>query len=126
MFLALLLLTLRLHAMTRPRWLTRAWVVTCGGGGGGGHDHAPWHPAGHAPVPVTLAMAAAPHIHTVHATYTRCTHNIYALCTLHIHVYTCMHMYMRVRAALYFSIFSIFPMCLLGFGDFGFGNLRAL
>ena len=32
MFSALLLLTLCLHAMTCPRWLTRAWVVNYGGG----------------------------------------------------------------------------------------------
>ena len=34
MFLALLLMTLCVHAMACPRWLTRAWVVSCGGGGG--------------------------------------------------------------------------------------------
>ena len=34
MFLALLLLTLCLHAIASPWWLTRAYVVSCGGGGG--------------------------------------------------------------------------------------------
>ena len=33
MILVLLLLTLCLHAMTCPRWLTRPWVVNYGGGG---------------------------------------------------------------------------------------------
>ena len=57
MFLALLLLTLCLHAVACPRWLTRAWVVNWGGGGGRPHPMAPYRSR---PVPMTVVMAAAP------------------------------------------------------------------
>ena len=46
MILALLLLTLCLHAVACPQWLTSAWVVTCGGGRQ--RDRARWRLTGHA------------------------------------------------------------------------------
>ena len=57
MFLALLLLTLCLHAMACPRWLSRAWVVKYGGAATRPHPLAPYRSH---PVLVTAVMAAAP------------------------------------------------------------------
>ena len=57
MFLALLLLTLCLHAMTCPRSLTRAWLVNCGGAATRPNPLAPYRSH---PVLVTAVTAAAP------------------------------------------------------------------
>ena len=57
MFLALLLLTLYLHAMACPRWLTNPRVVNCAGVATRPHPQAPYRSR---PVPVTAVMAAAP------------------------------------------------------------------
>ena len=57
MILALLLLTLCLHAVACPRWLTRVWVVTCGGAATRLRSLAPYRTR---PVPETVGKAAVP------------------------------------------------------------------